>query len=158
EGRFELDDPVAKYLPEFKGLRVHAGKGDETVDAKRQVTIRDLMRHTSGLTYGFISSTPVDMLYRQAKVGESDETLADCVRKLGKLPLLYQPGTHFNYSFSTDVLARIVEETSGKPLDAFFQERIFKPLDMKDTGFFVPADKLDRFATNYGPGDKGTLK
>jgi CubicO group peptidase (beta-lactamase class C family) len=158
EGRFQLDDPVAKYLSEFKGVRVHAGKGDETVEAKREVTIRDLMRHTSGLTYGFISSTPVDMLYRQAKVGESDETLADCVRKLGKLPLLYQPGRHFNYSFSTDVLARLVEVTSGKPLDEFFQERIFKPLDLKDTGFFVPAEKLDRFAANYGPGEKGTLK
>ncbi len=157
EGRFQLDDPVAKYLPEFKGLRVHAGKDDATVEAKRDMTVRDLMRHTSGLSYGF-GISPVDKLYRESKTLDPNDTLADLVTKLGKLPLAYQPGTRFNYSVSTDVLGRVVEVVSGKPLDEFFQERIFKPLDMKDTGFFVPEEKLERFAANYGPGEKGMLK
>jgi CubicO group peptidase (beta-lactamase class C family) len=158
EGRFQLDDPVSKYLPEFKGLRVHAGKGDETIAANREVTIRDLMRHTSGLTYGLFGDTAVDRLYRQNKVLDPNDNLADLVTKVSKLPLLCQPGTRFNYSVSTDVLGRLVEVVSGKPLDEFFQERIFKPLDMKDTGFFVPPEKLARFASNYGPGEKGGLK
>jgi CubicO group peptidase (beta-lactamase class C family) len=152
EGRFQLDDPVAKYLPELKGLRVHAGKGDETVAAHREMTIRDLMRHTSGLTYGVFSNTPVDQLYKEMQILDPDSSLAEMVEKLGKLPLLHQPGTRFHYSVSTDVLGRLVEVVSGKPLDEFFQERIFRPLDMKDTGFFVPEDKLARLAANYGPG------
>lgn len=158
EGRIHLDDPVSKYIPEFKGLRVHSGKGEETVEAKREMSIRDLMRHTSGLTYGFMGSTPVDLLYRSNKIGEANDSLGDFVGKLGKLPLLCQPGTQFNYSYSTDVLGRIIEITSGKTLDEFFQERVFKPLDMQDTGFFVPAAKLDRLAACYGPGDNGALK
>jgi CubicO group peptidase (beta-lactamase class C family) len=159
EGRFQLDDPIGKYLPELKGLRVHTGKGDETVPAHREVTIRDLMRHTSGLTYGFMSNTPVDRLYRERKVlADSNDDLAAFVTKLGKLPLLYQPGTRFNYSVSADVLGRLVEVVSGKPLDEFFAERIFKPLDMKDTGFFVREDKLEHLAATYGPGDKSGLK
>lgn len=158
EGRFQLDDPVAKYLPELKGLRVHAGKGNETVAAQREMTIRDLMRHTSGLTYGVFGNTPVDQLYKEKQVLDPDSSLAEMVKKIGKLPLLHQPGTQFHYSVSTDVLGRLVEVVSGKPLDEFFQERIFRPLDMKDTGFFVPEDKLARLAANYGPGDKGGLR
>jgi CubicO group peptidase (beta-lactamase class C family) len=159
EGRFQLDDPVSKYLPEFKTLRVHAGKGNETVEAKGEITIRDLMRHTSGLTYGFFGKTPVDRMYVQNGIlANPKDSLADLVTKLGKLPLLYQPGTHFNYSVSTDVLGRLIEVVSGKSFDEFFQERIFGPLDMKDTGFFVPEDKLERFAACYGPDEKGGLK
>jgi CubicO group peptidase (beta-lactamase class C family) len=151
EGRFQLDDPVSKYLPEFKNLRVYAGKGKEPEALKREVTIRDLMRHTSGLTYGVFTNTGVDAMYRDKKVLDPSSTLADMVAKLSTIPLLYQPGTHFHYGVSTDVLGRLVEVVSGKPFDEFLQERIFKPLDMKDTGFFVPQDKLARFAANYGP-------
>jgi CubicO group peptidase (beta-lactamase class C family) len=159
DGKFQLDDPVSRYLPEFKGLRVHAGgKSHETVSANREVTVRDLMRHTSGLTYGAFGDSPVDRLYRERKVLDSEGTLADMVAKLGKLPLMYQPGTRFQYSVSTDVLGRLVEVISGKPLDQFFEERIFKPLDMIDTAFSVPEEKLVRFAVNYGPRDKGGLK
>jgi CubicO group peptidase (beta-lactamase class C family) len=159
EGKLDLDAPVSKYLPELKGLRVYAGKGDETVEANREMTVRDLMRHTSGLTYGALGSTPVDKLYQQRKVlGDPNDTLADLVAKLGKIPLLYQPGTRFNYSVSTDVLGRLAEVLSEKDLDVYFAERIFKPLDMKDTGFFVPADQVERFAANHGPGEKETLK
>ena len=158
EGKIKLDDPVSKYVPEFKDLRVHAGSGDETVPTKREVTMRDLMRHTSGLTYGAFDNTPVDLLYRQANLLNRDGTLAGFAGKLGKLPLLYQPGTHFQYSVSTDVLGHLIEVVSGQPLDDCLQARVFRPLGMRDTGFFVPADKLDRLAVNYGPGDKGELK
>jgi CubicO group peptidase (beta-lactamase class C family) len=157
EGKIQLDDPVAKYLPEFKDLRVHTGKGDETVDVKRPMTVRDLMRHTSGLTYAFAGSTPVEQLYQKSKVLDPGDSLQELVAKLGKIPLLHQPGTRFQYSVSTDVLGRVVEVASGKSLDAFFEERIFKPLDMKDTGFWVPEAKLARFPAVHG-GSKGELK
>jgi CubicO group peptidase (beta-lactamase class C family) len=150
EGKIGLDDPVSKFLPEFKDLRVHAGKGDETVAAIREVTIRDLMRHTSGLTYGVFGNSPVDLLYKKHGVFAPGDALPDLVAKLGKIPLMHQPGTRWNYSASTDVLGRVVEVASGKPLDEYFAERIFQPLDMKDSGFFVPADKLERFAANHG--------
>ena len=147
-GKLKLDEPVSHYLPEFKGLRVHTLKGDETVPAAREMTVRDLMRHTSGLTYSFSGDTPVERLYTANKVGDSGDTLADMVGKLGKLPLKYQPGTHFNYSHSTDVLGRVVEVASGEPFDEFLRERIFRPLDMRDTGFFVPDEKLARFTAS----------
>jgi CubicO group peptidase (beta-lactamase class C family) len=157
EGKCKLDDPVSQYLPEFKGLRVFRDKEGETVETRREMTIRDLMRHTSGLTYGLPNGTPVDKLYIENKIEDSGDDLADMVRKLGKLPLQYQPGTQFNYSVSTDVLGRIIEVVSGQPLDKFLQDRIFRPLDMHDTGFVVPEEKLDRFATSYRSGEKGTL-
>jgi CubicO group peptidase (beta-lactamase class C family) len=156
EGKFQLEDPVSKFLPEFKALRVHDDKND-TVAANREVSIRDLMRHTSGLTYG-MGDAPVDKLYLAAKVMAPGDSLADLITKLGKLPLKYQPGTRWNYGVSTDVLGRVVEVASGQSLDEFFKERILKPLDMKDTGFALPKEKLPRFSACYGPGEKGALK
>jgi CubicO group peptidase (beta-lactamase class C family) len=158
EGKFKLDDPVSKYLPEFGRLRVHTGKEDETVDARREMTVRDLMRHTSGLTYGMPNGSPVDKLYIANRIEDPGDSLADLVAKLGKLPLQYQPGTRFHYSVSTDVLGRLVEVLSEKPLDEFLRDRVFKPLDMRDTGFVIPDDKLDRFASSYRPDGKGALK
>jgi CubicO group peptidase (beta-lactamase class C family) len=158
EGKFKLDDPVSRYLPEFKGLRVYAGTGGGTVEARREVTVRDLMRHTSGLTYGMPDGSPVDQLYIANKVEDPGDSLADMVGKLGKLPLLYQPGTRFHYSVSTDVLGRLAEVLSGKPLDEFLRDRVFKPLDMRDTGFVVPDEKLDRFAAGYRRSEQGALK
>jgi CubicO group peptidase (beta-lactamase class C family) len=149
-GKIELDDSVSKYLPEFKNLRVHTGKSDETEETKREITIRDLLRHTSGLTYGVFGNTPVDDMYKKAGVLTRDDSLQDMMTKLGKLPLLYQPGSRWHYSVSTDVLGRVVEVASGQGLDEFFAERIFKPLDMKDSGFYVPADKVDRFTAVQG--------
>ena len=157
EGKVGLDDPVSKYLPEFKSLRVHAGKGDETVEAMREPTVRDLTRHTSGLTYGVFGNSPVDQLYKKAGVLARGDSLQDMVTKLGKVPLMHQPGTRWHYSVSTDVLGRVVEVASGKALDEVFADRIFKPLDMKDTAFSVPDDKLDRFAANHGLDKKKTL-
>ncbi len=156
EGKFKLDEPVSKYLPDFKDLKVH-GPGGKLEEPTRPMSIRDLMRHTSGLTYGIFGDTPVDKMYREAKV-LGNSSLEEMVRRLGKIPLMYQPGTKWHYSVSTDVLGRLVEVVSKKPLDEFFQKRIFEPLDMKDSGFFVPADKLDRFAANYSPDGNGGLK
>lgn len=158
EGKFKLDEPVSKYLPEFKGLRVYAGAADETVEASREITIRDLMRHTSGLTYGMPNGTPVEKLYIQNKVPDSGGTLADMVRKLAELPLRNQPGTKFHYSISTDVLGRLIEVVSGKRFDEFLHVRILEPLDMRDTGFIVPDEKLDRFASNHRLEADGVLK
>lgn len=160
EGRFQLGDPVARYLPALEGVQVYdaeANDGSMRAAARRPVTIRDLMTHTSGLTYGFFSQTPVDSLYREVDILDGEGTLADMVEKLGRLPLLHQPGTRWHYSVSTDVLGRLVEVVSGQPLDAFFEERIFEPLGMVDTGFMVPADKLDRFAVNYTLDEEGHL-
>jgi len=153
-GKLKLDDPVGNYLPELQNLRVYAGK-DQTVAAKRPVTIRDLMRHTSGFTYGMPNGSPVDRLYIKNKIDEG--TLPDMIRTLGKLPLQDQPGTRFNYSYSTDVLGRVIEVVSGEPLDKFFFERVLHPLDMHDTGFSIADDKLDRFATAYARGGKAGL-
>jgi len=154
EGKLALDDPIAKHIPEFAGLKVYAGMEDEKMkleEAGRAPTVRDLLRHTSGLTYGIFGLTPVDLKYRAANVLDKSATLKEMAGKLGEIPLLYQPGTRFHYSVSTDVLGHVVERASGQTLGDFFAERIFRPLDMCDTAFHVAKDKSDRFATNYGP-------
>lgn len=108
-------------------------------------------RHTSGLTYGFFGDTAVDKMYMEEAVFDWQSNLDDMADKLGDIPLLYQPGTKWHYSVSTDMLGYIVEQVSGQPLDKFFEDRIFIPLGMKDTAFYVPAEKVDRFAVCYGP-------
>jgi CubicO group peptidase (beta-lactamase class C family) len=148
EGKFQLDDPVAIYLPEFKDVQVY-GEGGALMKPKSPMTIRHLMAHTSGLTYGFFGNTPVDQQYRAANLMSGDSTLAEFTQKLAKLPLLFHPGEQWNYGVNTDVLGRLVEVWSGLTLDEFFRQRIFKPLGMNDTGFDVPAAKLERFTTNY---------
>jgi CubicO group peptidase (beta-lactamase class C family) len=158
EGKFQLDEPVSKYLPEFKGLRVYAGKNDQTIEAKRETTVRDLMRHTSGLTYGMPNGTDVDKMYIAKGIDGPELSLAEMVGVLGKLPLQDQPGTRFNYSISTDVLALLVEVLSQKRFDQFVQDRICRPLDMRDTGFIVPDEKLSRFTATHGPNQTGVLK
>lgn len=147
EGHFQLSDPVSKYLPEFKNVKVLNEKG-ELEDQKRPFTIQMLMTHTAGLTYGVFGNSPVDQQYRQAGILQNKD-LAEMVTRLGNIPLQYQPGTRWHYSVSVDVLGRLVEVVSGQPLDVFLKERIFDPLGMKDTFFEVPADKLHRFGTNH---------
>ena len=141
EGKFQIDDPLSQYLPEFAMPTV----GIDRVAATRGITIQDLLRHTSGLTDGN-GDTPVDKLYRDADVRSRDHTNADLVAKLAKLPLLHQPGTRWHYGLSTDVLGRLVEVASGKGLGAFLAERIFRPLGMDDTAFSLPAAKVARAA------------
>ena len=152
EGRFTLDDPVSKFLPELKGLKVAAGEKDGELlleDADHAMTIRELVSHTAGLTYGFFSQTPVDQLYRQANILDNSSTLADMVGKLAKIPLWAQPGAKWQYSVAVDVQGRLVEVLAGKPFDQVLRERVFEPLGMNDTAFFVPKEKADRLATLY---------
>mgnify|MGYP001823520891 FL=1 len=164
EGRFLLGDPVSRYLPEFKGIDVGVEEVDEetgervlkTVPADREISIRDLLRHTSGLTYGFWGDSLVDKMYLDKKVLTEDETIQDTVAKLGNIPLKHQPGTVWEYGLSTDVLGRFVEVVSGQPFDEFLEERIFTPLGMTDTGFFVPPEKVRRLATVYEPNETNT--
>ncbi len=148
EGKYQLDDSVAMYLPEFKDVQVY-GEGGALVKPKSQMTVRHLMAHTAGLTYGFFGNTEVDKQYRAANLLGSESTLAEFTTKLAKLPLLFHPGEQWNYGVNTDVLGRLVEVWSGLTLDEFFRQRIFKPLGMNDTGFDVPASKIERFTTNY---------
>lgn len=167
EGRFQLDDPLAKFLPEFADMRVWVtgeGEGMTTRPAAGPITIHQLMTHTSGLTYGFLEETPVDALYRDNKIEfnaravATTETLETMTARTAAMPLLADPGTRWNYSISTDVLGRLVEVIAGQPLDRFFADRIFTPLGMTDTGFRVPPESIGRFAALYGVGEEGGYK
>ena len=161
EGRFQLNDPVSRFIPEFKHAKVFVRmteSGPELADLERDVTIWHLLTHTSGLSYGSDPDLPVDAMYQEAQVFRPDETLGEGVRKLAKLPLAHQPDSIWQYSYSTDVLAYLVEVLSGMPFDAFLKQRILEPLGMDDTGFYVPEEKIDRFATVYGPTEKDGLE
>jgi CubicO group peptidase (beta-lactamase class C family) len=154
EGRFLLDDPVSKYLPEFENPKVlvkPASGEPYSIPATKEITIRDLLRHTSGITYNW--NKDLGPMYDQARVASGllqyDGTIGDSVKHLAGLPLLFNPGDRFEYSLGVDVLGRLVEVVSGKPLDEFFRTRIFEPLGMKDTYFFPPDNKLYRLATAY---------
>jgi len=154
QGHFQLDTPISKFIPEFKNPQVFVGgTADEpiTENAKREITIRDLLTHTSGLTYGLFTATPVDEMYARAgiNVTHNEDTVGDLVRRVAKIPLLFSPGTQWCYSVSSDVLGHLIEIITGQSLDKFFQKEIFDPLGMVDTGFYVPVSKQDRFTTNY---------
>ena len=145
EGKIQLPVPVSRYLPEFKDLKVGIEKKDPATGKtelaletpSREMMVEDLLRHTSGLTYGFTGKSMVKDRYNEAKVGDRNQTNAELVTKLSKLPLQYHPGTTWDYSHSTDVLARIVEVISGVEFDTFIAERIAKPLKLVDTGFWA---------------------
>jgi CubicO group peptidase (beta-lactamase class C family) len=157
EGRFDLFDPLAKYLPAFGKVQVL--KEGSTPDARqelaRPITIRDLLTHTAGLAYGLLNESPVDELYRQADLldrGELDRgdwTLEKLVNELARMPLAYQPGTKWYYSFSIDVIGHLIQVLSGQPLQDFLKERLFAPLGMADTAFHVPPEKRSRLSAIY---------
>ncbi len=156
EGRFQLTDPVYKFIPSWRRHRVWVqGDGDEMVTRapRSPMTIQHLLCHTSGLTYGGLLpgfELPVDPAYAAAGIARtSTDSLEQFVEKLAQVPLLYDPGSSWSYSLATDVCGYLVELISGKPLGDFLSERLFKPLDMSDTGFFVPDEKLNRFAACY---------
>jgi len=175
EGRFELDDPVAKYIPQLADLEVAlstagggsgvvsdgtisrgVGSGDESLVGKtrkpaRQPTIHDLLRHTAGFTYGAFGNTEVDRIYRQEGYPMFDGDLEAFVTKLGHIPLQYEPGTQWHYSVAVAVQGRQIEVLTGMRFGEFLQQRLFRPLDMPDTGFRVPPEKLARFAQMYAP-------
>jgi CubicO group peptidase (beta-lactamase class C family) len=154
EGRLDLAAPVFQYLPEFKDVQVGVEKRNaNSADAdlvlepqKRPMTVQDLLRHTAGLVYGVFGDGPVHKAYRAANVTDRDQTLADMITKLSKLPLAHQPGEVWEYSMATDVVGRIIEVVSGQPLDAFVEERITKPLGMESTGFYVREADVGRLA------------
>jgi len=156
QGAFELKDPVAKFIPSFGNARVYRG-GPAAAPVTDPVTepllMWHLLTHTSGLTYGWQHRHVTDELYRKAGFewgAPQGLTLADCCDRWAELPLMFQPGTSWNYGVSTDVLGRVVEVLSGMSLDRFFDERILAPLKMVDTGFFVRDDQLERAARLYG--------
>jgi CubicO group peptidase (beta-lactamase class C family) len=171
EGKFSLTDPVSKYLPEFAEMKVAVEKTDPvtggrtayTVPAERPITILDLLRHTSGLSYGGVAPRDEkgELVYRKLGLdgaAREGQTLAELVKKLASAPLVYQPGTSFHYGMSIDVLGRLVEVLSGQPLDQYFAERIFGPLRMDDTGFYAPEQKQGRLSALYALDPKtGTL-
>ncbi len=153
EGRIRLVNPVSTYLPELKDLKVGVEKADAAGNRtlvletpRREMTVQDLLRHTSGVTYGQFGDSLVKKAYRDANVFDPNQTTAEFVAKIAQLPLAYHPGEVWDYSMSTDVLGRLVEVVSGLDLDRFIATRITGPLDMRDTGFMVVSEKADRIA------------
>jgi CubicO group peptidase (beta-lactamase class C family) len=160
EGKWLPSDPVSKFIPEFAGLKVFQGVDSngaiQTEPPAHPPTMAELLTHTAGFTYGIFGSTPVDKLYME-KGWAAASDLHDMMRRLAGIPLLYQPGSKWVYSVSMDIQGYIIERLSGKSLPDFLYERIFKPLRMNDTGFFVPQEKRARFASVYSPGPDGKL-
>ena len=160
QGKWLPSDPISKFIPEFAHLKVCKGvdaAGNMILeDPVHAPTMQELMTHTAGFVYGYFGNTPVDQAYKKAGVMES-KTLQEFIDKLSKIPLAYQPGTQWVYSASMDVQGYIIEKLSGQSLPEFMREHIFKPLGMKDSGFYVPSDKLNRFVTMYRSDEKGQL-
>ena len=161
QGHFQLNDPMSRFIPSWRGHKVWVsgeGASMETAAPVRPMTMRNVLSHTGGLTYG-ATNHPVDRVYREVGVGRGEgETLEGFADKLAKVPLRYQPGERWMYSLSTDVCGYLVEAISGKRFDQYLQETIFDPLDMKDTSFMVASRKADRFAANYQREADKTLK
>ncbi len=187
QGKFRLSDPIGMYIPELADMQVLVEKGETsggpafnipetdedgnplpaaevdkdsytTVPAERPITVQDLLRHTAGFTYGFFGNTSVDKMYQAAGILTMDRDLQHMCEKLGKIPLQYQPGTTWHYSVAVDVQGRLIEVLSGMAFDEYLEEKIFKPLGMPDTGFYVPEEKLDRLAQMYSPTEDGGLE
>src|ERR1051325_503953 len=169
EGKFLLTDPVAKYLPEFQNPQVLVMSKDKDgnssyklVPANKPITIHHLLTHTSGITYTFQGTPYISDMYKRAGIcdglSQTSDSLAENVARLAKMPLHFQPGEGFDYGLGIDVAGRLVEVPSGVSLDEFFRERIFKPLGMKDTYFYLPDDKLYRLAALYQPTKDGLEK
>jgi CubicO group peptidase (beta-lactamase class C family) len=174
QGRLDLSDPISKFLPEFKFMKVAMPRGKgagspgnpgdevELVQAYRPITVRDLLMHTSGICYRFTDRPHLGRLYAEAGICDglvpSDITLAENVRRLAAIPLHHQPGTAWEYGLNTDVLGRVIEVASGQPLDAFFRRHILGPLKMTETYFLLPEAERDRLAALYEPGPDGKIK
>ena len=163
QGHFQLDDPISNFIPGFKEMHVYKSGEKSTLvtePASGPITIQHLLTHTSGLTYGGGNEGLVPELYVQEKTdfGTNDGLLTDVVDRLAQLPIMFQPGTCWNYSVSFDVLGRFIEVVSGQSLDVFCQENIFEPMGMKDTGFTVPASKKDRFTSLYEQTEMDGMK
>ena len=166
EGKFYLTDPVSKYLPELGNMKVAVVETDPktgkktrySVPAQREITILDLLRHTSGIDYAGPEDVEGKRIYEKLGTNSVEQTIGEMVKKIGQAPLVHQPGTMWEYGLSMDVLARLVEVVSGQSYDKFLEQRIFKPLGMVDTGYTVPPEKANRFSKLYAPGDGWTIK
>ncbi len=163
EGRLSLSDPVSRHIPAFAEMRVYesgSGAGLRTRPAGQPVLVRHLMTHTAGLTFGFYRSHPVDALYREAGLESPvlpGTDLATTCEAYARLPLQFEPGTQWNYSVASNVLGRVIEVASGRPLDVFLVERVFRPLGMTDAGFHVTDEQAGRLAELYGETDDGGI-
>lgn len=162
EGKWRLDDPVSRYIPAFAKLKVHVGENPDGTpkyeDARRSMTMRELMTHSAGFAYGLGNVNAVDKLYRETRVLDASKPLQAMIDGLAKLPLLAQPGTRWSYSIAVDVQGYLVEQLSGLPFPEFLQKRVFDPLGMKDTGFHVPKEKIGRLALIHTEGQDGKLQ
>lgn len=168
EGKFLLDDPVSKYIPAFKNPQIldkfnEADSSYTVKPAKREITVRDLLTHTSGISYAGIGSKEAKAIYAKndipSGIGTPYYKLSDAINRLGKMPLVHEPGERFTYGLNTDVLGYLVEVLSGKSLNDFMKERIFEPLGMKDTYFYLPENKFNRLTTLYTQDKEGkTIK
>ena len=160
QGKWLPSDPIAKYIPEFAHLKVFNGVGADgkpiLVEPDHQPTMAELMSHTAGFTYGLFGDTPVDHMYRDVKPLQA-KSLQEFIDRMATLPLLYQPGKGWTYSVSMDIEGYIVEKLSGQSLPDFMRDNIYRPLGMKDAGFFVPAEKRSRFVTHYRTDSEGKL-
>ncbi len=154
EGKFKLDDPITKFLPEFKEMKVFVKEENNkiiTEELERDITILDLFTHTSGLSYGFFEDDPIDKIYNERINYDILKSLSleEVIKIFTDIPLRFQPGKYFKYSYSMDVLGRLIEVLSRQPLDVYLKEEVFQPLEMNDTAFYVPKDKLHRFSKIY---------
>ncbi|MBL7872883.1 MAG: beta-lactamase family protein [Cyclobacteriaceae bacterium] len=163
EGNLLIQEPVSKYLPEFKEIKVAQAKtegGYEVVKAKRQITLRDLLTHTSGISYGYgLASQEWSKAGIQGwYFADRDEPIGETIKRMAALPIDAQPGTEWVYGYSTDILGAVIEKASGMPLDQFLKARIFDPLGMNDTHFYLPKNKVERLATVYSPKEGKPLE
>jgi CubicO group peptidase (beta-lactamase class C family) len=157
-GLVRLEDPISKFIPEFKKTKVY-GKDGKLVDLIREITVHDLLVHTAGFSYGGIQETkiPVDADYDKADLFNPDIDLTEMVRRIASLPLAFQPGTEWHYSVATDVVGRLIELIADIPLPDYLEEKIYRPLGMVDTAFRVPPEKVERFSTLYGKFNNSDL-
>ena len=156
QGHFQLGTPVSELIPAFKDMQVYTEGGEAIVDAEREMTVKHLLTHTSGIIYGGDWEHPINERYRAANFYGGD--LANMARELGSIPLLHHPGGAWNYGMSTDVLGYLVEVVSGMPFEAFLKTQILDPLGMTDTAFSVPDEKADRYPTLYEPAEDGGIQ
>jgi CubicO group peptidase (beta-lactamase class C family) len=163
QGSFLLENPISRWLPEFADVQVWSGgtaEAPQTRPAARAITVHDVLTHMSGLTYGFHYQHPLDELYRNNALGDFTEPtydLAEGIERLASLPLLFDPGTRWNYSMSTDVCGRLIEVMSGQSLDDYLRDQVLDPLGMRDTAFYAPESELDRCSPLYTRGNTGGL-
>ena len=157
EGHFQLDTPVSDFIPEFKNIKVYNKDQTEVLDAEHAMTIKHLLTHTAGLTYGW-GGEPIDKRYREANLFQPGTPLGDTIKRLSEIPLAHEPGEQWTYGVSTDVLGYLVERAAGMPFEEFLRTRLFEPLGMVDTAFSVPVEKLDRFAALYQRAEKKGAK